>query len=124
TVEKHARAQGAEEIYVAIAPDLDADRHFIRLSGERALGKRFAIRATVAYKGAWVRRAKTYAAADADRRAIDAADAWFEKRLGNLGARATVGDELAACVAELPQARLVFWNAEAAVGTCPLAVIA
>jgi Creatinase/Prolidase N-terminal domain len=54
-VESKARALGAEEIYVAAAPDLERDARFRRIEGEAALGKTFALRATVAYKGAWVR---------------------------------------------------------------------
>ncbi|HTC04579.1 MAG TPA: aminopeptidase P family N-terminal domain-containing protein [Xanthobacteraceae bacterium] len=54
-VESEARQLGAEEIYVAAAPDLDRDARFKRIEGEAALGKSFALRATVAYKGTWVR---------------------------------------------------------------------
>jgi hypothetical protein len=54
-VESEARQLGAEEIYVAAAPDLERDARFKRIEGEAALGKSFALRATVAYKGAWVR---------------------------------------------------------------------
>ena len=124
TVEKYARAQGAEEIYVAIAPNLDADRRFIRLSGERPLGVRFAIRVTVAYKSAWVRRTKTYAVTEGDRHAIAAADAWFDRFLANAHATTPLSDRIACDIANLSHARLVFWNAETAIGTRPLAVIA
>ena len=55
-VEKHARLGGAEEAYIAVAPDLDADRRMIRVAGTLPLAGRFAVRASVAYKGAWVRR--------------------------------------------------------------------
>jgi hypothetical protein len=55
SVEREARSRGAEEIYVAAAPDLDRDVRFKRIEGEAARGKHFALRATVAYKGAWVR---------------------------------------------------------------------
>jgi hypothetical protein len=55
TVESEARQLGAEEIYVAAAPDLERDTRFRRIEGEAALGKTFALRATVAYKGAWIR---------------------------------------------------------------------
>jgi len=62
-VEGEARRQGAEEVYVAAAPDLARERRFVRIdsvtSGEPALGARFAVRASVAYKGSWVRRAVT-----------------------------------------------------------------
>ncbi len=53
--ESKARALGAEEIYIAAAPDLDRDTHFRRIEGGGALGKTFALRATVAYKGTWIR---------------------------------------------------------------------
>jgi hypothetical protein len=54
-VEGGARDLGAEEIYVAVAPDLDRDCRFRRIEGEPVCGKRFALRATAAYKGSWVR---------------------------------------------------------------------
>jgi len=54
-VESEARRLGAEEIYVAAAPDLARDARFKRIEGEAALGKSFALRATIAYKGTWVR---------------------------------------------------------------------
>jgi Creatinase/Prolidase N-terminal domain len=54
-VESEARQSGAEEIYVAAAPDLDRDARLKRIQGEAALGRSFALRATVAYKGVWVR---------------------------------------------------------------------
>jgi hypothetical protein len=54
-IERTARNLGAEEVYVAAAPDLDRDCRFQRIEGETVQGKNFALRATVAYKGAWVR---------------------------------------------------------------------
>jgi creatinase/prolidase-like protein len=54
-VESEARRLGAEEIYVAAAADLARDVRFKRIEGEAAPGKSFALRATVAYKGTWVR---------------------------------------------------------------------
>jgi hypothetical protein len=59
-VERQARLLGAEEIYLAAAPDLARDARFIRIEGEAALGKRFALRATVAYKGTWVRLIRAF----------------------------------------------------------------
>jgi hypothetical protein len=123
-VEMHARLHGAEEAYVAIGPDLDADRRFIRLSGPRPLGRRFAIRATVAYKGAWVRRMKTYSRDNGDRTAIGRADAWFEALLPSIDASLSLHEQIGAAVATLPDAQLVSWIAEAPLGTNPLAVIA
>jgi hypothetical protein len=67
--EQQARLNGAEEVYVAVAPDLARDLHFMRIEGEAACGKSFALRATVAYKGTWVRLVRTFCDADIARRA-------------------------------------------------------
>jgi hypothetical protein len=58
--EAMARNLGAEEIYVAAAPDLDRDFRFRRIEGHMARGKDFALRATVAYKGTWVRLVRSF----------------------------------------------------------------
>jgi hypothetical protein len=60
TVESAARDLGAEEAYIAAAPDLEKDTRFIRVEGEAVLGKTFALRATVAYKGTWVRLVRSF----------------------------------------------------------------
>src|SRR5262249_3883483 len=67
--EKHARLVAAEEAYIAIAADLDADRRLVPVSESVPLGQRFAVRASIAYKGAWVRRTRTFARDTADRAA-------------------------------------------------------
>jgi hypothetical protein len=85
-VEGAARRLGAEEIYVAAAPDLARDRRLIRIEGGTALGESFALRATVAYKGTWIRLVRTFRR-DGDAVSDDAAA------------------RLAAAVAELPSAR-------------------
>jgi hypothetical protein len=58
-VEGAARRDGAEEIYIAVAPDLDCDLRLIRVEGDGTLGSAYAVRASVAYKGSWVRRTRT-----------------------------------------------------------------
>jgi hypothetical protein len=83
-VEAQARALGAEEIYLAAAPDLDRDGRFKRIEGETALGARFALRATVAYKGVWIRLVRSF---------TDAGDA------------EAAAARFAAAVAELPSGR-------------------
>ena len=119
-VERHARLQGAEEVYVAIAPDLDSDRRFLRLSGDRPLGRRFAIRATVAYKGSWIRRTKTYSRDDADRLALARADKWFE----NFLVSSSKGENIREAIKGLSGGRLAAWMVEAPVGTHPLMAVA
>jgi hypothetical protein len=63
SVEGAARRLGAEEIYIATAPDLARDWRFRRIEGEEPLGTSFALRASVAYRGTWVRLLRTFAAA-------------------------------------------------------------
>jgi hypothetical protein len=59
-VEATARELGAEEIYVAAAPDLEKDTRLIRVEGEAVHGRTFALRASVAYKGTWVRLVRSF----------------------------------------------------------------
>jgi len=58
-VEATARTMGAEEIYLAAATDLGGDECLRRVEGQARLGRRFALRATVAYQGTWVRIVRT-----------------------------------------------------------------
>lgn len=57
--EAAARRQGAEEIYLAAAPDLARDHRLRRIEGAVAPARSFAVRASVAYKGNWVRLVRT-----------------------------------------------------------------
>ena len=75
SVEGEARRLGAEEVYVAMAPDLRRDRRLVRMEGEPALGRRFSVRASVAYKGSWVRRVVTV---DRNGAVTDAAEAFAD----------------------------------------------
>jgi hypothetical protein len=83
--EAAARREGAEEIYLAAAPDLAADHRLRRIEGEVARGPSFAVRASVAYKGSWVRVV----------RSINR----------NQGAERRAAEMLAAAVAQLPGER-------------------
>jgi hypothetical protein len=123
-IEKQARLHGAEEAYIAIAPDLDKDRRFLRLSGTRPLGRRFAIRATVAYKGAWIRHTQTYSSDARDLAAIARADAWFRTFVAQMDPAKPLSNQISTAMTEIRDAQISGWLAEAAVGTRPLAVIA
>src|SRR5262249_8403880 len=85
-VEAQARMDGAEEVYIAAAPDLGRDRRLTRIEGEAALGESFALRATVAYTGTWIRLTRTFS------------------RDGGAGRKAEVAARFAAAVAKLPSA--------------------
>jgi Xaa-Pro aminopeptidase len=63
--EAAARLRGAEEIYLAAAPDLARDQRLRRIEGAVAPGSCFAVRASVAYKGTWVRMVRTIGCGDA-----------------------------------------------------------
>jgi Creatinase/Prolidase N-terminal domain len=123
-VEKHARLAGAEEAYIAVAADLDRDPRMRRVFGPLPLGARFALRASVAYKGSWVRRIRTYARDAGGQQTIARADGWFNSLLASLKGSAPLGDELATRIGELPGAKLVGFMAESTIGSYPLEVIA
>jgi Creatinase/Prolidase N-terminal domain len=123
-VEKYARLNGAEEAYLAVAPDLTSDRRMIRAAPALALRDRFALRASVAYKGHWVRRVRTFAKEAADRTSIERADTWFAELMGSLEPGTPLTEQIAAKLGELPGGALVRWMAESTIGSYPLQVIA
>jgi hypothetical protein len=109
-VDLAARSLGAEESYVAVAPDLRADRRLLRLEGPATLGEVYALRATLAYKGTWVRMIRTVVRNDS----------------GGIVAAATA--QLAAAIAELPKLNtlrtLDWWLIETARAAQPLDAVA
>ena len=123
-VEKHARLAGAEEAYIAVAPDLDRDRRMLRVSRPLPLGQRFALRASVAYKGSWVRRIRTFARDAAVQQTIERIDIWFNSVLASLNAGRPLADELATRIGSLPDAKLISFMAESTIGSYPLEIIA
>jgi len=83
-VEAQARELGAEEIYVAAAPDLARDRSLRRIEGDAAAGESFALRATVAYKGSWVRLTRTLSSAEMPASLSEEAAARFARAVAGL----------------------------------------
>jgi hypothetical protein len=119
-IERHARLAGAEEAYIAVAPNLATDRRLTRVSKPIQLADRFAVRASIAYKGAWLRRTRTFAGEDK----VARADAWFEGVIRGIEAGKPISGQLAAHVEALSDATLEFWMVEGCVGSYPLSVIA
>jgi hypothetical protein len=119
-VEQSARFGGAEEAYIAIAPDLAADRRLNRTSQPTPLGDRFAVRASIAYKGCWVRRTRTFAKDGSAAKA----DAWFDNVMHTLKAGKSVRAQLGDKIKELPGALLAGWHVETCSGSYPLAAFA
>lgn len=119
-IEKNARLAGAEETYIAVAPDFLADRRLNRTSQPTPLADRFAVRATIAYKGCWVRRIRTFAK-DGD---AASADAWLDGVVRSLEAGKPIASQLAAKVKEFSGATLTGWTAESCSGSYPLSAVA
>jgi hypothetical protein len=128
-VEKHARLAGAEEAYIAIAPDLDLDRRLIQISGPVPLARRFAVRASIAYKGAWVRRTRSFARDPQGAKAMASADAWLPEAMHALRellpsrGYSTIAASFAPLRAE-QHAQMNSWMAESCIGSYPLEVVA
>ncbi len=122
-VEKHARLAGAEEAYIAIAPDLDLDRRLLQISGPVPLARRFAVRASIAYKGAWVRRTRSFAKDAAGAAAFGRAASCLDEAAGAVVAGLPLGGQLVAQLDKLPGAMLKSFMAEGTVGTYPLEAV-
>jgi hypothetical protein len=123
-VEKAARLQGAEEAYIAVAADLAADGRMIRVSTPRPLAGLFALRASIAYKGSWVRRTRTFAKDPACRTAVVRADGWFERLTSSIRAGQPLEAQIAMRIGELPGACIKRWMAESPIGSYPLQQVA
>jgi hypothetical protein len=123
-VEKHARLGGAEEAFIAIAPGLDLDRHMIRVSRPAPLAQRFAVRASVAYKGSWVRRTRSFARDVAGAKAVARAESWLYEFVSSIAPGKPLSAQLAAQLQRLSGASLRSFMAESCVGSYPLEVIA
>jgi len=120
-LELSVRNAGAEECYVATAPDLASDARFARSKGKTALGAYFAVRLSVAYHGVWVRRTESLASAGNDQ-SLASIRGWADVRAGSLQLTKPLGPQIAV---DLP-ARLEIedWTLEAPIGTRPLERVA
>jgi Xaa-Pro aminopeptidase len=123
-VEEHARLAGAEEAYIAVAVDLDSDRRLIRATPARPLAETFALRASIAYKGSWVRRTRTFAYDPARRAAVARADDWLKAVAAAIEPGKPLAGQLSARIDALPGARIENFLAESSIGSYPLEVIA
>ena len=88
------------------------------------LGRRFAVRASVAYKGHWVRRTKSFARDEAGARAMARGDAWLAGFVSSIAANKPLARQLDASLKNLPGAELKSFMAESTIGTYPLEVVA
>jgi hypothetical protein len=96
----------------------------IRAAPTLALADRFAVRASVAYQGHWIRRTRTFAKDIAGRAVASRGDAWFADVLQSVAADKPLAEQIAGHVRALAGAELKSWMAESCLGTYPLQVIA
>jgi hypothetical protein len=118
-IEARARLAGAEEVFVGVNPDLGCTKAFLRSDRLDALGRRFAIRLSLSFTGAWVRRTITLARASEVQSALAAADAALQRALALGSAPAA----LKALQDGFPS-KITAWNVEACVGSYPLETVA
>ena len=123
-IEKSARDARAEDVQVTLAPDLARDASFMRVDRAEAVGESFAIRASIAYKSTWVRRARSVST-DA---ALASRFAALEGALDTLIARhdptRPIGAQLANALHAVPGASLKGWTLEDCRGSYPLEIVA
>lgn len=113
-IDGNARENAAEEVAIAVVPDLSKGTDFIRVEGDVDLGQHYAVRATVAYKGFWIRRTATLSLGDAPESWADAA-----ARLRTIEADLGTGDDIAQKMSGYK-----WWAAVGPLGGHPLADLA
>jgi hypothetical protein len=123
-IEHHARVHGAEEAYIAVAPDFVSEPRMMGATRALPLADRFAVRASIAYKGHWIRRTRTFAKDAAGRVLVLRGDDWFAQALSSLAADTPLDDQIADQVDGLSGAELKGWMAEGCLGSYPLQAIA
>ena len=117
-IDSSARLDGAEEVHLKVAPDLDTSGILQRLEGDARLGSRHVISVSLGYKSVWVRTVRCLAAKPPASWA--AAQQWFDKAVLALDAGNLASGPSTAGLA----GKLVAWTIESCVGGAPLSPIA
>lgn len=102
-VDGACRGAGAEEAFVHVAPDLQRDPRFLCLEGPSPLGERFALQISLAYKGHWLRVARTFERRPQAAAVVAAQTAEFLAQVGRGQSPSAVRAAVAALGAPLPQ---------------------
>ena len=123
-LEKAARDQRAEEVFVTLAPDLGASANFVRVDRAPVIGASFALRASVAYKSAWVRRTRSFSIDPRCRDLFARLDESFEACVGSLDAGSPIATQISAAFAAHSGARLAHWSIEGCRASYPLEFLA
>jgi len=121
-LELYVRNAGAEECYVAIAPDLKKDTRLARTKGQVALGETFAIRLSIAYNGVWIRRTETFARTSGES-SFQRLALWADGLSNGINPSKNLSSQLA--TSSLPVGvSISHWTLEAPLGNRPLEAIA
>ncbi len=116
TIEHSARLAGAEEVLQRLAPDLSHSPALQRMEGNMALGSRWAVEVSLAYKGVWVRCTESRSTGSAPASWTDA-EKWF-------ASAAAVVSTGPSPTLPTPPGQLVAWTLEACTGAQPLVTVA
>lgn len=114
-MERAARLDGAEEVILRMAPDLANSAVLQRIEGDAALGSRYAVECSLAYKATWIRLTRSLGAAASS---WAAASHWLREAVATI-------DETGVSAGPAPSApgQLAAWAIEACVDSRPLTVI-
>jgi hypothetical protein len=111
-IERSARLDGAEEVLSRLAHDLSVGSALRRVEGDLALGERYAVEVSVAYKATWVRAGLSIArhVPQSWRQAEAWTQDWATRITGISGGP--------------PPGNIAFWSLEACTGSQPFRVVA
>jgi hypothetical protein len=123
-IEKAARNERVEEIFVTVAPDLARANRFLRVDKAPSIGTSFAIRLSLGYKSVWVRRAFSVSRDAATAAAFAQLDEAFARCVKTLDAARPIAQQIEAAIAPVQNARLVTWTLECCRGSYPLEIVA
>ena len=110
-IESTARHAGAEDVLIHLAPNLGNSSRLERIEGGAAMGERFAVQVSVAYKGHWVRELRSICASGIEPEDWREAEARFDAVMADLH-DGTAPDDAQS------------WLIEGNIGTRPLSVLA
>ena len=117
SMERAARLDGAEEVILRIAPDLANSAVLRRMEGDTALGSRYALECSLAYKATWIRVTRSLGGAP---QSWEAASEWLRETV-------TTIDEAGIAAGPTHRAaapgRLDAWTLEACVDSRPLTLM-
>jgi hypothetical protein len=114
-IEASARLNGAEEVLPRLAPDLGAGAALLRFEGDCALGERYAVQLSLAYKSAWIRMTRSFSKGAPPRSWLQA-QAWSSNW-------AELASETGAVAAPAP-GDVAFRSVEACLGSAPFSLVA